>query len=208
VPLRKTAQAAAIAVAIGIVVGSVTSFAQARLDLPWSALANSASPWLLGGFVAGALQARRTAAVVAGLGTCVLEVVAYYVTAAARGYPVNRAEIVFWVVCAVFGGPLFGWAGWAWWRAADRLSPFGAGLAPATFLAEAIGTYELRLHYQSTVVLYVAIGLALLAVVTVASRAVRKRPIRMITSTAVATLVGIAIYWQLLRVIAGVHFSA
>jgi hypothetical protein len=207
-PLRSRPLAAAAAVVIGVVVGSATSFAQARLNLPWLALANSASPWLLGGFVAGALQTRRTAAVVAGLGTCVLEVVGYYVTAAARGYPVNRGEIVFWVVCAVFGGPLFGWAGWAWWRAADRLSPLGAGLAPATFLAEAIGTYELRLHYQSTVVLYVAIGLALLAVVTLSSRAVRERPVRMITATAVAALVGIAIYWRLLSVIAGVHFSA
>jgi hypothetical protein len=203
-----TAVAATAAAAIGIVVGIVTSFAQAQLHTPWAALANSASPWLLGGFAAGALQTRRIAAVVAGLGTCVLEVVGYYVTAAARGYPVNRGEIVFWVVSAVFGGPLFGWAGWTWWRAADRFRPWGAGLAPATFLAEAIGTYELRLHYQSTVVLYVAIGLVLLAVVTLPSRAESKRPLAVITSTAAATLVGIIIYWQLLDVVAGAHFTS
>jgi hypothetical protein len=206
--LRSSAPAAAAAAAIGIVVGVVTSFAQAKLNLPWLALANSASPWLLGGFVAGALQARRNAAVVAGLGACVLEVIGYYVTAAARGYPVNRAEIVFWVVCAVFGGPLFGWAGWTWLRASDRLRPWGAGLAPATFLAEAIGTYELRLHYRTAVVLYVAIALALLAIVTLSSRAVRERPLGVIVSTAAASLVGIAIYWRLLSVVAGVHFSA
>jgi hypothetical protein len=198
----------ATAAVFGIVVGSVTSFAQAHLDLPWSALANSASPWLLGGFVAGALQTRRIPAVVAGLGTCVLEVVGYYVTAAARGYPVNRGEIVFWVVAAVFGGPLFGWAGWAWRRGTDLLRPWGAGLAPATFFAEAIGTYELRLHYQSTVVLYVVIGLVLLAAVTLTSRAVRDRPLVVITSTMAAALVGIVVYWQLLSVVAGAHFSA
>jgi hypothetical protein len=207
-PYPSKALAVAAPAALGIAVGVVTSFGQAQLNLPWSALANSASPWLLGGFVAGVLQTRRNAAVVAGLGTCVLEVVGYYATAAVRGYPVNRAEIVFWVVCAVFGGPVFGWAGWTWWRAADRLRPLGAALAPATFLAEAIGTYELRLHYQTTVVLYVAIGLALLVVVTLSSRAVRERPLAVIAATAAAALIGIAIYWQILSVIAGVHFSA
>jgi hypothetical protein len=205
---RNSAITATAAAAIGIVIGIVTSFAQAKLHSPWAALANSASPWLLGGFVAGALQTRRTAAVLAGLGTCVLEVVGYYVTAATRGYPVNRAEIVFWVGCAVFGGPLFGLAGWTWVRAADRLRPWGAGLAPATFLAEGIGTYALRLHYQSTVVLYVAVGLVLLGAVTLSSRAVRERPLSVIASTAGATLVGIAVFWQLLDLVAGAHFTA
>jgi hypothetical protein len=43
------------AATIGIVIGALTSFGQAHLNLPWSALVNSASPWLLGGFAAGAL---------------------------------------------------------------------------------------------------------------------------------------------------------
>jgi hypothetical protein len=109
------------AATIGIVIGALTSFGQAHLNLPWSAPVNSASPWLLGGFAAGALQASSRRGVLAGLGACVLEVMAYYAVTAARGYAVNHSEIIFWTVCALVGGPLFGWSGWAW-HSRPRLS--------------------------------------------------------------------------------------
>src|ERR1700761_9222504 len=70
-PRAGTAARAGAAVVIGAAVGVLTSFAQAWLPAPWSALANSASPWLAGGFAAGALQAPRGAAVAAGLSACV-----------------------------------------------------------------------------------------------------------------------------------------
>ncbi|HET7017534.1 MAG TPA: DUF6518 family protein [Streptosporangiaceae bacterium] len=43
----RSAARIAAGVAIGVAVGVATWFAQAHLDLPWAALANSASPWLL-----------------------------------------------------------------------------------------------------------------------------------------------------------------
>lgn len=147
-----------IAVAIGVGIGAGTSYLQTVLHSPWAALANSASPWLAGGFAAGALHTRDRLAAAAGLLTCVLEVCAYYVTTVMRGYAVADTEMVFWTICAIVGGPLFGVAGYLWWH---RRNPGGAALLPAAFAAEAIGLYALVLNYTSTAVLYEAIALGL-----------------------------------------------
>ena len=144
----------AAAVGIGVVVGAGTLFGQAHLGFPWAALANSASPWLLGAFGAGAIQLRRRVAIAAGFVTCVLEVASYYVTLSARGFPVSHGWIAFWVVCALLGGPVSGWAGWAWLRAVGWWQALGASFAPSTFLAEGLGAYQLRLHYESSAVLF------------------------------------------------------
>lgn len=187
--------------AIGVIIGALTSFGQAYLNLPWSALVNSASPWLLGGFAAGALQASRRDGIAAGLGACVLEVVAYFVTAGVRGYGGISGDIVFWTACALVGGPLFGWAGWTWRSGPERLRPWGGALLAATWLAEAIGTYQLRLGYHSAAMLFAVIGLALLAVVVLASRPVRRRPAATAGITALACLAGVVIYGPVLAVL-------
>src|SRR3984885_13689893 len=93
-------------IAIGVAIGVATSFVQASLSMPWSALANSASPWLAGGFASGALQSRRGTSIAAGLSACVLEGLGYYVTSMARGFPARHAYIVFSTVCALVGRPL------------------------------------------------------------------------------------------------------
>ncbi|MCW2496452.1 DUF6518 family protein [Jatrophihabitans sp.] len=150
---------------VGLFIGTATSYGQEHLGVHWQALANAASPWLLGAFVAGALFARSSVAVWAGLLACGCEVAGYYVVTPLRGYPITETEIVFWGACAVIGGPLFGWAGWAWQHAGPALRPIGAAALPATFLAEAMGTYAMRLHYRSAAVLFFVIGLVLVAVV-------------------------------------------
>jgi hypothetical protein len=195
------------AAAIGIVIGALTSFGQAQLELPWSALVNSASPWLLGSFAAGALQAGHRRGVLAGLGACVLEVVAYYVVTAARGYGVSQSEITFWVVCALVGGPLFGWSGWAWRSGPERARPWGAALLAATWLAEGIGSYQLRLGYQSAAILFLLIGFALLVVVVLASQSLRRRLAATTGITVLAGLVGILFFWQVLDALIGSSLS-
>jgi hypothetical protein len=194
----------AIGALIGLVIGAATSFAQAGLNGTWQALSNSASPWLLGAFIAGAVQLTRARAVAAGLGACVVEVVAYYLVTAARGYPVGHTEIVFWCVCAVVGGPIFGYAGSTWWRADPALRPIGGAVLPATFIAEAIGTYQLRLHYRADVVLYLVVGLVLLAVLAMTTR----RPLRAVVVTIVISIIGIGVYWLALDAVAGAAFGA
>jgi hypothetical protein len=186
----------AAAVAIGVVVGCATSFAQAHLAMPWAALANSASPWLLGGFAAGALQLRRGTGIAAGFIACVLEVVSYYVTSAARGFPVSHAWIAFWAACALVGGPVFGWAGWAWRRATGWWQALGVSLAAGTFLAESLGAYEFRLHHDSSAALYLVIGviLMLLLLLPLGRQSARS----LVACTLIVTAVGFLIYGPLL----------
>ncbi|HEY1479302.1 MAG TPA: DUF6518 family protein [Gaiellales bacterium] len=148
----------ALVLLLGLGVGVATSLLQARLGTPWAGLANAASPWITPAFVAGTLWRRPSTAALAGLAACLLELVGYYATTDARGYPVSHSELVFWGVCAVVGGPIFGAAGWAWWRGPYRLRGLGAALLAAAFGAEALVSYGWRLHYTSTAILFAAIG--------------------------------------------------
>jgi hypothetical protein len=156
--------------ALGAAVGVATSFAQAGLSGNWAALANAASPWLVAPLIAGALPASRKWAITAGLLACAMEVAGYYIATPLRGFPINESEIVFWLACAVFGGPAFGWAGWASRRGTVRERPVGAAMLPAAFFGEAIGAYAIRLHYRGDAILFGVIGLLLLGGFLVALR--------------------------------------
>ncbi|TNC46242.1 DUF6518 family protein [Mumia zhuanghuii] len=151
-----------VAVVLGVGVGALTSVFQAYLDFPWLALVNAVSPWVTTAFVAGALQSRLRTAVWTGLLATLVQVVAYYAVAELRGYDASVYYLAFWSVCALVGGPLFGAAGHAWRHA----SPAGLGAAAlsAVYLSEALVTYQIRLGYTSTAVLFGALGLALAVV--------------------------------------------
>jgi hypothetical protein len=127
---------------LGLLAGAATSILQKYLGSPWLSLVNSASPWLAAMFAAGALWGRPAAAALAGTTTGLLELAGYYLTAAARGYSAGSI-LLFWAACALIGGPLFGAAGWAWWRGPARLSGLGTAALPAAFLAEAAVAYRL-----------------------------------------------------------------
>jgi hypothetical protein len=148
-----------LALALGIAVGVLTSLLQKYFDYPWLALVNAASPWLTTAFVTGALQARLSTAVVVGVAATMLQVVAYYTTADLRGFGVSTTYVVLWSLCAVVGGPIFGAAGHAWWRAAP--AGVGAALLVAAYASEAVVAYQLRLGYSATAWLFGAIALLL-----------------------------------------------
>lgn len=153
---------AAVLVA-GLLAGAVTSILQKYLGSPWDSLVNAASPWLAVMFAAGAAWVRPAVAGAAGLVTGLLELAGYYLTAAARGYPAGHGILAFWAACAVLGGPLFGAAGWAWWRGPARVSGLGTAALPAAFLAEAVVAYAWRLHYWSSAILFAVAGAAVFA---------------------------------------------
>ncbi len=148
-----------LALALGITVGVLTSLLQKYLDYPWLALVNAASPWLTTAFVAGALQSRLPTAMVVGVAATMLQVVAYYLTADLRGFGVSTSYVVLWSLCAVVGGPIFGAAGHAWWRAAP--AGVGAALLVAAYASEALIAYQMRLGYSSAAWLFGAIALLL-----------------------------------------------
>ncbi|CAA9340210.1 MAG: hypothetical protein AVDCRST_MAG72-754 [uncultured Nocardioidaceae bacterium] len=144
---------------MGVAVGLITSLLQAHLDFPWLAMVNAASPWLTTAFVAGALQSKLSTAMLVGVAATTLEVVAYYVTADLRGFGVSMSSVTLWGLCAVVGGPVFGAAGYVWWRAAP--AGLGAALLVAAYASEAVVAYHLRLGYTSTAVFFVVVALLL-----------------------------------------------
>jgi Family of unknown function (DUF6518) len=147
-----------IVVSAGLAVGALTSVLQTYLNSPWLSLVNAASPWLTFAFLLATLARSPLEAAFAGVATGLLELVGYYVTANARGYPAGGGIVVFWAACALLGGPVFGAAGWVWRRDQGHLGNLGAAVLPAAFFAEASISYGLRLHYASSAVLFAAVG--------------------------------------------------
>jgi hypothetical protein len=74
---------------------------------------------------------------------------------------------------------------------------------PATFLAEAIGTYGLRLHYRGAAVLFTVIGVSL--AVLLAVWLPKRWPL--VVPLIAATLAGVFIYGWLLHDATAVVFS-
>lgn len=159
---------------LGLGVGALTSVLQTYLDSPWSSLVNAASPWLAPMFVAALLWRAPATAAAVGVAVGLLELVGYYTTAQLRGHPAGHAILLFWAVCAVVGGPIFGLAGWLWRHGSGRLAGAGAAAMGAAFLAEAIVAYGFRLHYVSSLVLFAVIGLGLVVLLGLRRRQLRR----------------------------------
>jgi len=196
---------------IGAVIGAGTTFLQPHvLGLPWTLLVNSASPWLLGGFIAGALHTRRNPAILSGLVTLVVEVAAYFLAAYLGHIPVLWNHTTFWMACALAGGPVAGLAGWAWRRGSPRAQGFGAAFLPGSFLAEAFGAYGLRLHYPPGITMFVVIGVLLLVLMAwprsgLGLIATPARGPVILAWTAAFAIGGILVYGPLLNAAVGIY---
>lgn len=98
----------------------------------------------------------RRGAAAAGLTTCGLQLVGYYVTAHVRGHSAGGAIVVFWAACAIAGGPIFGVAGHLWRTSPPRLKGLGAAVLAAAFLGEGLWSYLHELRYYATAALWIA----------------------------------------------------
>jgi hypothetical protein len=125
-------------------------------------------------------------------------VLSCHVTSVARGFAVSHASVIFWTVCALAGGPLFGLAGWACRRETGRARAIGAAFPPGTFIAEALGAYLVRLHYGADAALCLVTGAVLLAAVAWPVR----RP-DLLTWTSAVALAGLVASGPLLAAAAG-----
>jgi Family of unknown function (DUF6518) len=195
---------------IGALIGTGTALVQPHVGEPWAALVNSSSPWLLGGFIAGALHHRRNRATVAGLVTLLVEVGAYFMTADTLNIPVMHDYVLFWTVCAVAGGPVAGCAGWAWRWGRPRAHGLGAAFLPGSFIAEAFGAYGLRLHYEPDLTMFLVIGAVLFAALAwpgtgLGLIATPARGPVVLGWTAAFAVAGILIYGPLLNAVVGIY---
>jgi hypothetical protein len=202
--------ASLIGAVIGALIGAGTALVQPYVGAPWAALVNSSSPWLLGGFIAGALHHRRNPAVLAGLATLLVEVGAYFAAADLLSIPVMHDYVIFWTVCALAGGPVAGCAGWAWRWGGPRAHGFGAAFLPGTFIAEAFGAYGLRLHYGPGLAMFLLIGAVLFALMAWPGTGLgfigtRARGRVVLAWTAAFAVGGILIYGPLLNAVVGIY---
>jgi len=157
----------------GLAVGVLTSIGQGHLSGTLNAFVNSASAWLVAPFFVGSRMASRRGATAAGLAVCLLQVIGYYATAELRGFAPGGTIVIFWSVCGVAGGPVFGEAGRLWSTRADRRSGVGSAVLPAAFLSEGLWVYLHELHYYATAALWIAIGVILALTMTRATRGQR-----------------------------------
>ena len=128
----------ALAAVAGLVTGALTQVGQGALPDAWRPIANSMTPWLAVAFVVGSLAPTRGSAMAGGLLTLLGAHVGYYALVALRfdTWPSLRGAVVFWIVGAAVGGPVFGLMG-AWWRGPDAWRrAIGPALLGAAAIAE------------------------------------------------------------------------
>ncbi len=99
---------------VGFALGALTSFLQTYLISPSSSLANSATPWLLAAFFIGVRSHSFGRVAIDGLLVTLFELLGFTVTSSLRGYNSGPALTLFWGLCAVVSGPIFGLAGKQW----------------------------------------------------------------------------------------------
>ncbi len=160
-PVATLARGLAV-VALGLAVGALTVWGQARLHGLTTALVNSESAWLIAPCLAGSFARRRRWAACVGAVCCLAQLAGYdAVSQLERGFGVGTAYDVFWGVAAGLAGPLFGLAGHLWRRGAPGVRGLGPAALAAAFLAEGVWTYLHVLHRPVTAALWIAIGGAL-----------------------------------------------
>ncbi len=165
---------AAAATAVGLAVGSATSFLQTVLPPPFEGLANAVSPWLMAPTAVGLLLARRRGdAVLLGVLTCAAQVVGYYVTADLRGFGVGSAYVIVWTVAAVVGGPVFALLGRLTRVADGRWRGVGPAAVAALWAAEALVQYLVVLGYRDDAAVFGCVSVVLLVVLGRSARQLR-----------------------------------
>jgi hypothetical protein len=128
-----------VIVLAGLVAGGLTAVGQGYLPGDWNTLVNSGAVWLLVAFGVSAFAPSNVWAVVAGMGTLVLEVMAYFVAVwLMLGLDIPLMGTGFWLAVAVVAGPLFGMAG-RWWRVGgQKQRVIALALMGSVFLAEGL----------------------------------------------------------------------
>lgn len=103
----------------------------------WNTLVNSGAVWLLVAFLISAVAPSTAWAVVAGMGTLIVEVMGYFVSVwLLVGVDIPFGGTLFWLLVAVVAGPIFGIAG-HWWRVGNkRQHVLALALMGGVFLAE------------------------------------------------------------------------
>lgn len=157
-----------LVVLISLVLGGLTSPAQAWLPDSLRSFANSASGWtLLTGLVVWAFRERALPSAVFGAASFLALVLGYQVVSELRGFPDSEE---FFLVAALVVGPFVGAAA-SWLHRHDLRAALGCGLLAGIGLGEA--TYGLTVVIATTGWIYWTL-VAVLSAVLITSTATRR----------------------------------
>lgn len=155
---------AAVAIAVGLLGGALTAYAQGALPAQLGSIANSAGSWALVGLTVALLGRNRTASALGGALTLASLLTGYVVTDAWRGLPSSHAMILFWSLAAVVAGPVIGLAAWWLRRGTPAYLAISAGGIAGLLIGEGLYgmTYLAQTTYPSYWLAEVGVGGALL----------------------------------------------
>jgi hypothetical protein len=178
---------------VGILTGLATLVGQGIMPGQWNTLVNSGAVWLVPVFFVGSRMRSRASAALAGAGTLLATVAAYYGSAALTGAPISLRMVAFWAAVALVAGPVFGLAG-HWWRDERRaLRVAGVALLGGVLVAEGLYIVLILQYYWSGWTMVVA---GILATVLLARRSDRLRTLLVMPLPALAAGAAYAvIYW-------------
>lgn len=192
--MARPAAAVGLVVVVGVVLGVVTLWGQGHLPNAWSPIANSGAVWLVPAVLVGAVMPTDLRAALAGSGTLVVAVVAFYaaVPVLVEGASSAPRAVVIWSAVALVAGSVFGVAGrWIRGERTGRRTA-AAVLIGGSFLAEGV----IRLSAappddRGVAIAMIAIGVVLAIAI---GRSTRERVIGVAAQPAVV-LVTLGAYW-------------
>lgn len=142
----RTLRRVLIVVAGGLVIGALSFLIQGRLPGDWAQIGNSGAVWLTVAFWMGALWRSPERAALAGFVALACCLIGYFATGIASDVPYAPYFVVLWFGVAVFGGSLFGLAGYAWRDRRQWMHVTGLGLLGGVFVAEGLFTVLANQH--------------------------------------------------------------
>ncbi|MCC9306287.1 DUF6518 family protein [Kitasatospora sp. RB6PN24] len=188
----------AVALLVGLAGGALTSFGQSVLPHGWSALANSASTWVVIAFLAG-LRADRRWPWAAGAGALsqLGLVVGYYATSEVRGFAADTGSVVIWIVAGAVAGPVYGAAGALLRHGRRAVRTAAAGVTGSVWALEGIAFLALATSSDggpgtTAGWCYLVVGIGLPLALT---RGVRDRACALLVLAAGTGAAGIATYF-------------
>lgn len=183
----------AAAVAVGLLVGALTAYAQGWLGDSTSSLANSAGPWSVAAFLVARANRRLVTAIVAAMLTLACCELGYAIATDVRGGSNSTTTVMFWLVAALLAGPPLGIAG-AWSTRRGVRSGVGFAVIGGVLIGE--GVYGWTTVADTTDWRYWAveavIGAVVVVVAVVRCERLRHALVAVVTAMATAGVVFVA----------------
>jgi hypothetical protein len=167
--LRRTSVFMAVCLAAGLVIGVSTLWLQSVLPNSVIQLANSGAVWSIIAFVIGRRAPSWRVGAVAGFVALVGEVAGYFIAAYIADLmdimPGTLAIVGFWLVVAIFAGPVFGWAGYVSVNSQSLRQKIGLAALGAVFIGE--GLYLMSIQPKpDTGILWLVIAVVITLILT------------------------------------------